>query len=766
MAVSIGVDTGGTYTDAVLFDRRRGVLAGAKALTTRHNLAHGIAEAISRVRDGYSGPIAFLSVSTTLATNALAEKAGAPVCIVLLGYPPHALEDHIAEQAIGDDAVVHLRGGHTVDGDEREPLDIEGVKNVAREYGGRVKAFAVSGYFSVRNPQHERRCGELLSKLTDLPVSYGHELSSRLHAGRRALTTAWNARLIPLLSDLVAAVRRVMVEQELHCPLMMVRGDGSLISAETAQQHAVQTILSGPAASVVGAQYLHGIDTACVVDIGGTTTDIAIVRNGRPVVSHDGARVGGLNTMVPAVQMYTVALGGDSVVRLTGTPPAVGGFSFGPERVIPASLAATCFPNALTELRYDADLPVAGSAAGALSRDPTYSATAESPQEIRGGVFLSVAEQPQDRAAGGGVRLDLSPSQQRLVNDINGRLVSRARLLAGERSRFLLQRDLRRLLQRGILQRSGFTPSDAAHVLNRQANWNRDAAELAALALMPQPIPAAVTHPGEPGVGVTDAPAAECVADAADLYGDRDRAERATHVAAGVLDGFVAASARAIVAAVIGEQSADNIDLTGPVARLLVDPAVRRATGPQQNELLSPVIRLNCPIVAVGAPAACYYHDVAAVLGTTAIIPAHSEVANAVGAVVGEVLEQVTVRVTPLDGGERFRLHAPQGPQDFNSLEPAQAAAHRSAREAARLLANDAGAAECEVRSDEQRSTAMVNEGEMLIELVVCATAIGRPHLGRAADADFTDRTNDADGTRLAGSSLRTGRRGSLMQAR
>ena len=679
MSVSIGVDTGGTYTDAVLFDPDRGVVCSAKALTTRHDLAVGIGEAISNVLQSYRGPVSFLSVSTTLATNALAEKSGAPVCIVLLGYPDYAIDHHIAEQAFGEDSVVRLDGGHTVEGDEQQPLDIEGVRRVAREYAGRVKAFAVSGYFSVRNPAHERTARSVLIEQTGLPVSCGHELSSMLHAGRRALTTAWNARLIPLLTELVIAVRAVMVAQGLRCPLMMVKGDGSLVSAETAQLHAVQTILSGPAASVVGAQYLHGIEDACVVDIGGTTTDIAFIRAGRPVVSPDGARVGGLRTMVPAVQMYTFALGGDSIVQLNDN----GQLSYGPGRVVPVSLSLTLYPEARGEFEYDTD----GARSGGCDS----------------GTFLMLA--PARTAAGD---RSLSPSQLDIISRLRQGVLSRARLLSESQSAYRTKRDIERLLRRGILIRSGFTPSDAAHILGRQRSWNRDAAELIAVGLYHQ----AASR------GLVSFAAVRRHDDASIAHG----------VAARVFASFVSASARAIVAAAICETTGNEVELGSSLSRALVEDAVQSADSCDvHSPLLATALTLKCPIVAVGAPAGCYYRDVAATLHTTAVVPDHCEVANALGAVVGEVRSEITVRIVPLNGGEIFRVHMPTGTQDFESLEPAEALALQQSESAVRARARAAGAVEYEVSVERHRKTSKVLEGEMLIEIVVVATAIGRP---------------------------------------
>ena len=690
MSVSIGVDTGGTYTDAVLFDADRGVVCSAKALTTRHDLAVGIGEAISSVLQSYRGPVSFLSVSTTLATNALAEKSGAPVCIVLLGYPDYAIDHHISEQAFGEDPVVRLDGGHGVEGDEQQPLDIAAVQQVARDYGTRVRAFAVSGYFSVRNPAHEQRARALLSELTGLPVSCGHELSTRLNAGRRALTTAWNARLIPLLSELVAAVRAVMAARQLRCPLMMVKGDGSLVSAEFAQQHAVQTILSGPAASVVGAQYLHGVDNACVVDIGGTTTDIAFIRDRRPVVSADGARVGGMRTMVPAVQMHTFALGGDSAVGLTDS----GELTFGPERVVPVSLALSQNPAARAEFEQEA----------AAARDGA----------LDGGVFLGLSAAYR-RAAGRDGALStaaaLSPSQMAIVRAAGDSLAGRARLLCESESVYRADRDIRRLLQRGVLVRSGFTPSDAAHILGRQRTWNRDAAELTAIGLYHRARASGSTlfdvpqHAGDAAIAIA--------------------------VAERVIMRFVSASAAALVAAAICESTGSEVETQSSLARALIDSAVLPACERSaRGALLSPRMALGCPIVAVGAPADCYYRDVAEILETTAVVPEHSEVANAIGAVVGQVRTEVAVRITPLNGGEVFRVHLQTGTEDFESLEAAESCAQQQADSAVRQRARDAGAAEFEVTVQQHRTSGAVAHGEMLIEITVHAAAFGRPQVG------------------------------------
>jgi N-methylhydantoinase A/oxoprolinase/acetone carboxylase beta subunit len=355
MAVVLGIDTGGTYTDAVLVDQATDeVLAAAKALTTRHDLSIGIAEAIAAVFEATRRPprslqpeaVDMVALSTTLATNAIAEGQGSPVCLLLIGYDRELMEQYGFQKELVTDDVVYLCGGHDVLGNEVAPLDEEAARAVIEARCGKVEAFAVSGYFGVRNPAHELRVRALVEELAapargqpqglPLPVTCGHELTTGLNSVRRATTVALNARLIPLLRELIASVRRTLDEQAITAPLMVVKGDGSLVRAEWAMQRPIETILSGPAASAVGAWHLAGRRDVWVVDVGGTTTDIAALRDGQPRLNPEGARVGGWRTMVEAVDVHTTGLGGDSQVRLDGN----GRLRIGPRRVVPLCLLA------------------------------------------------------------------------------------------------------------------------------------------------------------------------------------------------------------------------------------------------------------------------------------------------------------------------------------------------------------------------------------------------------------------------------------------
>jgi len=190
-------------------------------------------------------PVELVSLSTTLATNAIVEGQGSAICLILIGYTPDMLEQAGLREALRGDPVVLLEGGHDAAGAEAAALDEAGALQAIRRHAPRVAAFAVSGYFSVRNPAHENTVRRLVREHCGLPVTCGHELTSNLHASRRALTTAFNARLIPLLGELIGSVGVMMSQRGIRAPLMVVKGDGSLIDSRLALEYPVETILSG-----------------------------------------------------------------------------------------------------------------------------------------------------------------------------------------------------------------------------------------------------------------------------------------------------------------------------------------------------------------------------------------------------------------------------------------------------------------------------------------------------------------------------------------
>lgn len=450
----IGVDTGGTYTDAALIEARgHRVVARAKAITTKGDLAIGVVEAITQAvaqlpQGLQPRDIGLVSVSTTLATNAVVEGHGSPIGVVLIGFDAPMVERTGIAQAFPGLPVEVIAGGHDHNGDARVPLDLPALDAALDRIAARVDAFAVASTFAVRNAAHEHAARAHILARTGKPVTLSTELSTDLDAPRRALTAALNARLIARVSTLIDAVHRAMAQLQIACPLMIVKGDGTLALAETVALRPIETVLSGPAASLVGAQWLSGLRSFILSDMGGTTTDLGILHDGRPQVSAQGAEVGGWRTMVRAIDVRTVGLGGDSEVHLG----AHGKLTVGPQRVVPIALLGARHPEMLALLEADlADIDGGSSLHGRF-------------------VLLPFG------ARGGAPSAELSAREREVLDKVTA-VPQPLRRLGGS---LAAQRAIASLKRKGLVQVAGFTPSDAAHVLGLQSNWSVPAAQMAA----------------------------------------------------------------------------------------------------------------------------------------------------------------------------------------------------------------------------------------------------------------------------------------------
>ncbi len=661
----LGIDTGGTYTDAVLYNETRGVIARAKALTTRHDLSVGISGAVEAVLADAKAPVSaigLVSLSTTLATNALVEGQGGRAGLVMIGFGPQDLKRDGLADALGNDPVLFLPGGHNVHGNET-PLDMTALDEALPALSQNVSSFAVAGYFAVRNPAHEVRVRDRIRAVSHLPVTCSHELSSKLGGPRRALTTLLNARLVSMIDRLIGACEDYLERRGIHVPMMVVRGDGALISAAEARLRPIETILSGPAASLVGARHLTGLDDAVVSDIGGTTTDVAVLDKGRPKLDAEGAVVGGYRTMVEAVAMRTFGLGGDSEVRIDdrGLKAKI---ELGPRRFLPLSLASALHPDAII---------------------PVLERQLRAPHMGRHDGRFAVRTGVPERLASG-----LQPQEQALYEKIGAVPLPLDGLLVTT----LQKATLDRLVARGLVHLCGITPSDAMHVLGGQGQWDAVAARLG-LEL------AARTKDGT-GRPIADSPEV---------------------LARLLVDRLTRQSADVILSACLADDGA-AIDPTNSIS---IDRALHRAPG-----IVKFRIALDRPLVGLGASAPVYYPDIAEMLGAQSSIPADAGVANAVGAVVGQVRTVVTVFVTmPEEGifivngaGESVRLI-----DEAAAFSLAKERAMTAALHAAR--AN--GADEPVVTLGEDIDAPEVEGSRRLVEARFTATASGRPRIAEEA---------------------------------
>lgn len=666
MAFRLGIDTGGTYTDAVLVDDQQKVVATFKSLTTRYDLTIGIGNALCGLPAEMLQEITLVALSTTLTTNSVVEGQGAPVCVLLPGYNERQVSQSGLLDIVTEGGAILLSGGHDANGDENEPLDEEKARTAILQQKDKVSAFAISAMFGTRNTSHEVRLRALVEELTGKPVACGHELASSLGAPQRALTAVLNARMVPYIQRLISSVKEILSHHQIRAPLMIVKGDGSLVNTDTALQQPVATVLSGPAASVVGACALSGLKNAIVADMGGTTTDIAIVTDGQPQLCSEGARVGDWQPMVEAVRVYSVGLGGDSEVHYSTAE----GIGIGPRRVVPMCLLGHQHPWVLERLEHQLNDYT-------NARNNRFVMRLEA-NEVLLNQLSDDERYAWERLADGPLELEAAVMEDRQLG-----------------------RSLAKLQRAGLAIYSGFTPSDVAHVLGLSKHWCSDTANLAAKVWARQL--RNLYGIGKWELGDAKSPCRE-------VYELIVTKISTTLVEAGLHQAGKLSKARAQ-------------NLAGLLAELIFNSEQEPGAG----ALFNLDFAADYPLVAVGAPSASYYPVVADMLGTELILPEHGDVANAVGAVMGSVVQRAKVTISQPTYGA-FSLYHKGEPKRFSSLEEAVKCAEQIVTEQALSAAQAAGATSVEVVvSKEENHITHDIDGELFLDCEIIATATGRP---------------------------------------
>ena len=327
-AYCIGIDTGGTYTDAVLMEQVSGkIIAWNKERTTPHDLSLGVGKALQGLFQQGISPAAVsrLAVSTTLATNAVVEGHGARVGLFVLGYVRHFKLPVVA--------TTFFKGGHTITGEEEEPLEIEGLVDTLPKLINEVDSYAVCGAMSIKNPAHELVAKEAIGLIDPKPVFCSHLVSAHPGMRERAATACLHAKLMPLMTDFLASIQRSMLSVGLQCPVTIICGNGKGAALEEIAEQAAITMASGPAATARFGT-MAGLADALVVDVGGTTTDVCLIKDGAPLINREGCTIGEWQTHVEAVDMHTAGAGGDSHVVCL----ADGTLKLKPSRVQPMAM--------------------------------------------------------------------------------------------------------------------------------------------------------------------------------------------------------------------------------------------------------------------------------------------------------------------------------------------------------------------------------------------------------------------------------------------
>ncbi len=447
----LGIDAGGTFTDLVFWSEPDGTaIASAKTPTMHSDLVGTIENGLKLIlAEVAPEQIKAFNLATTLATNAIVENKLRPSALVLIGYDKDITEKYHHEKKFGTDIIYQVNGGHDPKGNEAAPFDEAAFCEICDTISSDVEAVAVSSFFSVRNPAHEICARGIISaKRPDIHVTCGHELATELDALKRATTAALNAGLIPIIIELLDSVENVCARFGINVPIMVVRSDGSLVSMDWARVHPIETVLSGPAASAIGACYLAEATTfargACAVDIGGTTTDIIYLDDrGRPVLGTEGTTVGGHKTLVKSIDIFTFGLGGDSRVRFSKDKELL----IGPRRVRSLCSAAADNPEVITCLK---DI-----LAEAVSQEP-----------------IVVFRGERGRTTGS--------FEERILSVLGEGPSTISRLLKGEKLLNMGMVQLEEMEKRGLIQFAAFTPTDALAALGRLHKWDCRASELGA----------------------------------------------------------------------------------------------------------------------------------------------------------------------------------------------------------------------------------------------------------------------------------------------
>jgi len=650
MSLVLGIDTGGTYTDGVIVEMAgKEIMAKAKALTTREDLMIGIRNCIENLGSFDFAKIKAVSLSTTLATNAIVEGRGCQVGLVMIGHEP--------VDTIPTGQIIVVDGGHDVKGYPLAELDQTLIRRQLEQFRGHVDAVAVSGFLSVRNPAHELAVRDLVTEVLGLPVVCAHQLTTTLGLQERTVTAVLNARLLPIISELVESVKAVLAEKGIAAPLMIVKGDGCLMSETLAREKPIETILSGPASSIIGGNFLTQTGEALVLDMGGTTTDIAFVNNGVPRLNQEGARVGGWLTRVRAAEIFTYGLGGDSYLQIGKD----GRLAVGPQRVWPLCVVAAQYPYLEQELR-----------GRSLENNILLFTQATD-------CFMILRQPDRETLA----PLDLKLLE--LLQDGPHTLYYLADRLAVDPIVFNFQH----LVNLGLVARVSMTPTDVLHAGGQYLQWSQSAAQLGAEILARR-------------MGI---PTAEFLA----------RAEEAV----------VEHLCRAVIQSSLGAEGKNSRLEETEQLKYFLDKALH----PGRAGLLDCRLRLTVPIVGIGAPIHAWLPRAAEILQTEMIVPRHAEVANAVGAATGKIMESVSVLVKPGDENGGFLVHTAWEMKHFEELADAIAYGESQARFHAAEIAKKAGAVDFELllhKEEIYTGIRLIGAEKIFVECRIQATAVGR----------------------------------------
>ena len=658
MRIGIGIDTGGTCTDAVAVDLdTEEFLAKGKTLTTREDLSVGIGKALDMLPPEYVKQAVLVSLSTTLATNACIEGKGCRAKLVVFGLPEeygsrmHAPENY----NLTPDATLWVDTHGSADGLRIDEPDWEAL---FRDYGDWLKdSDALSAceiWSDDTGAPNEKRFKELAEKRTGRKCVISSELTGGVNVFARGCTALLNARLFPIVREFVDAASKDFAERGCKAPIMVVRSDGTLMSKDLTLSRPVETMLCGPAASVLAGKSFADSKNYIIIDMGGTSTDVSVVSGGEPVMSKDGISLAGWATSVKGIKVSPYNLGGDSAVRLEKKKPRLF-----PRRNRSVCSAACEYP----QIRKDLER---------LIESDHYN-----PFPLH--EFLYLLKEPDLTKQYSKQELKLIDACRKgplMLHDLEERAGIDVYSLDSER-----------LETEGVLLRIGLTPTDFMHIKGDYLEYDREVSVLAARYML--------RSMGRPDTG------SEIMLLADEVYE------------------LVEAKMYENIVSICLERSCEKefkegvSDQTG----FLIRRAWELRNKGDKAVLLSHSFGTEYTLIGIGAPTHLFLPEVAKALGAPYLLPENAEVANAIGALKADLSARIEVHITERFSNDLGRfiyiVHAPGGSVRLETREEAIELARKKGEAAALAEAKARGAkGNVSVRSWEFQKETEARTGE------------------------------------------------------
>ncbi len=636
MRIGIGIDTGGTCTDAVAMDLdSRKVLAKGKTETTRDDLSIGIANALDMLPLELVQQAEQVALSTTLATNACIEGKGCRAKLVIFGIHEEYLRRmHAPENYnLKPEYVLCVDTNSSADGLMIDEPDWD---ELFEEHGKWLSdsdaLCAVELWSDDTGAPCEKKFKILAEERTGRRCITANELTEGINIFARGATALLNARLLPVVSEFLAAAEKAFRERGCKADIRIVRSDGCIMSDEYSLIRPVDTVLSGPAASVLAGKAMTDSENYIIVDMGGTSTDISVVSGGKPVRDENGIRIGGWQTSVRGIKVAPFNLGGDSAIRLkrNGEPALF------PRRVKPMCAAASDWPEILPELERIVNKKHCNTF-------PLHE-------------FFYLAQDPEDLSL-------FNEEERKLIEYVRSGPKSMESLDTACIDIYALNTE--RLESEGIIMRCGLTPTDFMHIKGDFLRYDTRASVLAARFMLLN-------------------------------MGKEDTEENVRKLADEAYELVQFRMYQDIIDLSLQQMyPLEFKDGPGSQMSLIISEAWKNRNAASAG-ILGEKFFSGYTLIGIGAPTHLFLPEAAKALGADYLLAENAEVANAIGALYARVGStarvNITERYSPEVGGFFYIVHDPEGSYRIEEKGEALRRARKAAEKAAEKEARARGA--------------------------------------------------------------------------